>query len=189
MVVPPLTPHLFLTNNYLDIPPNFGQALTIAIRHDRDCYTSSLSTVASSYITLRSNIGPKELIKLISYPFKTYSALLDCTLPKMLSACLCMCSASTERVGQGEVCCGAVHMTTPRLDCKRAMFSIRWANSHPGCMKGLRKHYSHLLGVLFWQRRLVWPWMGVCQLRMLTTLSTLVYGTVQNNCISDCSMF
>ena len=82
MVAPPLTPHLFLTNNYLDIPPNFGQALTIAIRycpkcsHDRDCYTSSLSTVASSYITLRSNIGPKELIKLISYPFKT----LQCTL-------------------------------------------------------------------------------------------------------------
>ena len=186
MVVPPQTPHLFLTNNYLDIPPNFGQALTIAIRHDRDCYTSSLSTVASSYITLRSNIGPKELIKLIIYPFKT---LQYCTLPRMLSACLRMCSASTERVRQGEVGCSAVHMAAPRLDCKRAMFSIRWANSHPGCMKGLRKHYSHFLGVLFWQRRLVWPWMGVCQLRMLTTLSTLVYGTVQNSCISDCSMF
>ena len=70
MIAPPLTPHLFLpnitiiTNNYWDIPPRFGQAITIAVRHERDSYVQ-LSTVASSYITLRYiskiSIGPKEL--------------------------------------------------------------------------------------------------------------------------------
>ena len=44
---------------------------------------------------------------------------------------------------------GAVHMAAGRLGCKRTMVGIGWANSRPGCMSRLRKHYPHLSGGSF----------------------------------------
>ena len=41
---------------------------------------------------------------------------------------------------------GDMHMAAARLGCKRTMVGTRWANSHPGCMNRLRKHYSQLVG-------------------------------------------
>ena len=39
-----------------------------------------------------------------------------------------------------------MHKVAARLGCNRTMVGIRWANSGPGCMSKLRKHYSHPLG-------------------------------------------
>ena len=70
MIVPPLTPHLFLpritiiTNNYRDIPPRFGQAVTIAVGRDRDCYMQFEYSCKQLYHVkkfFKINIGPKEL--------------------------------------------------------------------------------------------------------------------------------
>ena len=44
---------------------------------------------------------------------------------------------------------GAVHMVAARLGCKWAVVGTGWANSHPVCMNGLRKRYSHLVGGSF----------------------------------------
>ena len=49
-----------------------------------------------------------------------------------------------------------MHMAAARAGCKRAMVGSRWANSHPGCMNGHRKGYSHLLGGLFLAGKAVW---------------------------------
>ena len=54
---------------------------------------------------------------------------------------------------------GDVHMVAARLDCKRAIVGTKWAAS--GCMDRLRKHHSHLVGVHFWQERLLGLWIGV----------------------------
>ena len=78
MIAPPLTPHLFLpritivTNNYGDIPPRFGQALTIVVGHNRDCYVRFEYSCKQLYHLdkfFKINLGPKELInKLYNYP-------------------------------------------------------------------------------------------------------------------------
>ena len=47
-----------------------------------------------------------------------------------------------------------MHMMAARLGCESAMARTGWANSCPGCMDRLRKRYSHLVGVHFWQGRL-----------------------------------
>ena len=44
---------------------------------------------------------------------------------------------------------GAMHMVAARLGCKWAVVGTGWANSHPVCMNGLRKRYSHLVGGSF----------------------------------------
>ena len=36
----------------------------------------------------------------------------------------------------------AVHMAAAWLGCKRSVVGTGWANSHPGCMNELRKHYT-----------------------------------------------
>ena len=70
MIAPPLTPHLFLpripiiTNNYWNIPPRLGQALTIAVGHDRDCcvqfeYSCKQLCNVEKFFTI--NLSPKEL--------------------------------------------------------------------------------------------------------------------------------
>ena len=55
---------------------------------------------------------------------------------------------------------GAVHMAAARLDCKRTMVGTGWANSWPGCMSRLRKHYSHLLGGSFLAGKAAWALSG-----------------------------
>ena len=40
-------------------------------------------------------------------------------------------------------------MAAARLGCKRTMVGTGWANSRPGCMSRLRKHYPHLSGGSF----------------------------------------
>ena len=82
MIAPPLTSHLFLhritigTNNYRDIPPRFGQALTVAIAkavtiaigHERDCYAD---TSELEIDLMKSNQHwsphPKELLPVIPH--------------------------------------------------------------------------------------------------------------------------
>ena len=44
---------------------------------------------------------------------------------------------------------GAVHMAAARLGCKRIMVGTGWANSWPGYMSRLRKHYPHFSGGSF----------------------------------------
>ena len=41
---------------------------------------------------------------------------------------------------------GAVHMAAARLGFQRTIVGTGWANSQPGYMSRLRKHYSHLSG-------------------------------------------
>ena len=53
-----------ITNNYRDIPPRFGQALTIAVGHDRDRYAQFEYSYKQLYHVekfFKINIGPKEL--------------------------------------------------------------------------------------------------------------------------------
>ena len=47
-------------------------------------------------------------------------------------------------------------MVPARLGCERVMVGTWWATSHPHYMDRLTKHYSYLVGVDFWQRRLLW---------------------------------
>ena len=72
-----------------------------------------------------------------------------------------MSSASAEREGQGEV--GGVtcrvlctRQLLARLSCKGAMVGTGWAAFCLGCMSGLRKHYSHLVGGSFPPEKAVW---------------------------------
>ena len=64
MIAPPLIPHLFLpkiTNNYRDKPPRFGQTITIAIGHARDCYVQFDYSCKQLYHVekfFKMNIGP-----------------------------------------------------------------------------------------------------------------------------------
>ena len=64
--IPPLPARItIITNNYWDIPLRFGQALTIAIGHDRDCYVQFEYSCKQLYHVekfFKINIGPKELI-------------------------------------------------------------------------------------------------------------------------------
>ena len=69
MITPPLSPHLFLpkitviTNNYWDISLRFGQAVTIAVGHNRDCYVQFEYSSKQLYHIekfFKINIGPKE---------------------------------------------------------------------------------------------------------------------------------
>ena len=43
--------------------------------------------------------------------------------------------------------------------CKSTMVGTRWANSCPGCMDRLRKHYSHLVGGSFLAGKATWALM------------------------------
>ena len=47
-----------------------------------------------------------------------------------------------------------------RLGCKRAMVSTGWVNSCPGCLNGLRKGYSHLVGGSFLAEKAAWVQNG-----------------------------
>ena len=77
--------------------------------------------------------------------FKPYSAFLVTSYchcaEKIVSACLCIGSASAERVGSSA---GCMHMVDARLVCKSAMVGTEWGNSCPGCMNRLRKCNSYL---------------------------------------------
>ena len=53
-----------------------------------------------------------------------------------------------------------MHMAAARLGCKRTMVGTRWANSRPGCMSWLRKHYSHLSGGSFLAGKASWALSG-----------------------------
>ena len=61
-----------------------------------------------------------------------------------------------------------MHMVAAQLGCKSNIVGIGLANSHPGCNSRLRKCYSHLKGVPFWQVRLLGLQAGVCLPRVLT---------------------
>ena len=61
------------------------------------------------------------------------------------TAHLCVGSASAERVGWVHLL-GAIHMAAAWLGWKMAMVDTGWANPHPGCMNGVRKCYSYLVG-------------------------------------------
>ena len=51
-------------------------------------------------------------------------------------------------------------MVAARLGCQNAMVGTGWANSCPGCMDRLRKHYSHLVGGLFLAGKVAWTLSG-----------------------------
>ena len=76
---------------------------------------------------------------------------------KIVSVCLCVGSASAERVGQEKVGQaggwghpqGDMHMVAGTFGCQSAMVVTRWANSCHGCTEMLRKHYFHLVGGSF----------------------------------------
>jgi len=48
-----------------------------------------------------------------------------------------------------------VHMIAARLVCERAMVGTGLAIPCSDCMDRLTKHYSHLVGIGFWQGRLL----------------------------------
>ena len=50
-------------------------------------------------------------------------------------------------------CC---HMAAVRLGCKGALVGTGWANSHPGCMNGVIKHYLHHVGGSFLAGKVAW---------------------------------
>ena len=81
-----------------------------------------------------------------------YILLLYCTLSR---------KGGTEGGGLGHPQ-GAVHMVAAGLGCKWVAVGTELANSHPVCMNGLRKRYSHLVGAHFWQGavRMVAAWLG-----------------------------
>ena len=115
------------------------------------------------------------LIKLLYKPYSTVLVTSYCALHKKYSLCALACrfyvsrKGGTGRGGWGHPQ-GAVHMAAAGLGCKRAMVGTGWANSHPGCMNRLRKHYSHLVGGLFLARnfKAAWALSSICQPRMLT---------------------
>ena len=49
-----------------------------------------------------------------------------------------------------------MHMVAARLGCKGVVIDTRRANSHPGCMNGLRKCNSHFVGGLFLAGKAGW---------------------------------
>ena len=53
-----------------------------------------------------------------------------------------------------------MHMVAARLGCQSTMVGTGWANSHPGCMDRLRKHYSHLVGGSFLAGKAAWALCG-----------------------------
>ena len=54
-----------------------------------------------------------------------------------------------------------MYMVAARLDCERAMVGTGWVTSRRDCMDRLRKHYSHLVGLGFWQGKLLGLQVGV----------------------------
>ena len=55
---------------------------------------------------------------------------------------------------------GDMHMVAARLGCQSTMVGTGWANSCPGCMDRLRKHYSHLVGGSFLAGKVAWTLSG-----------------------------
>ena len=53
-----------------------------------------------------------------------------------------------------------MHIVAARLGCESAMVGTGWANSYPGCMDRLRKHYSHLVGGSFLAGKVAWTLSG-----------------------------
>ena len=53
-----------------------------------------------------------------------------------------------------------MHMVAARLGCQSAMVETRWANSCPGSVDRLRKHYSHLVGGSFLAGKAAWAPSG-----------------------------
>ena len=51
-------------------------------------------------------------------------------------------------------------MVAARLGCQSAMVGTGWANSCPGRMDRLRKHYSHLVGGSFLAEKAAWALSG-----------------------------
>ena len=72
----------------------------------------------------------------------------------MLAHKLCISRKSGTGRGGWDHPQGAVHKAAAMLGFKGAMVGTGWAKFCPGCMSRLRKHYSHLVGVHFWQGRL-----------------------------------
>ena len=60
-----------------------------------------------------------------------------------------------------------MHVVAARLGCKIDVVGTVLANSCPGCMDRLRKHYSHLVGGSFLAGKAAWALSGC-----LTTEST-----------------
>ena len=69
------------------------------------------------------------------------------------------CVLCQQKVGTGGSGWGHpqvdMDMVAARLGFERAMAMTGWATSHPDCMGRLRKHYSYLVGVDFWQGMLL----------------------------------
>ena len=53
-----------------------------------------------------------------------------------------------------------MHMAAVRLGCKSTMVGTRWANSWPGYMSRLRKHYTHSSGGSFLEGKASWALSG-----------------------------
>ena len=56
-----------------------------------------------------------------------------------------------------------MHMVAAGLSCQSAMVGTVWANSCPGCMDRLCKHYSHLVGGSFLGGKAAWALSGCMQ--------------------------
>ena len=66
-------------------------------------------------------------------------------------------------------------MAAARLSCKRAIVGTGWANSCPGCINKLRKHYSHLVGGAILARKAAWALSGC----LPTENSLMIRGVVK----------
>ena len=55
---------------------------------------------------------------------------------------------------------GDMHMVAARLGCQNAMVGTVWANSCPGCVDRLRKHYSYLAGGSLLAGKAAWTLSG-----------------------------
>ena len=93
-------------------------------------------------------------------------------LPCVLAQGFCI-SRRWDRGGGWGHMQSAVHMAAAKLGCKRTMIGTGWAHSHPGCVNRLRERYSHLVGVHFWQGRLLGFRMGICQMRIQKRLGLI----------------
>ena len=85
--------------------------------------------------------------------------------PTIFIICLVLIILHTQQTGGGGLGHphGAVHMVAARLGCKWAVVGTGWANSHPVCMNGLRKRYSHLVGGSIPGRVLCTWWLLGCK--------------------------
>ena len=64
-------------------------------------------------------------------------------------------------------------MVAAWLGCKRSVVGTEWANSHPGCMNELRKHYTLTLRCSFLAGKATWVLSRCCRPRLLTIACSL----------------